>query len=371
MRQTILLLLVGMLTVSQASAQVNLGGQVSVHAFKSDRSTTPRVLNRGRASFGWRFDLFVDGKVTDNVLALANVRLFEDESINFDYLAIRITNIFDLNLNFQAGRFDMPFGNLAERRFPEKNFLFGLPLIYEYRTALPNVPTAQADLLINRGRGVGMRMMDFGIYDIGAMVFGTFGRFHIAAALSNGSISAPSNRQLNVNKDFGKTLRLTFTPMMGLILGTSGSIGAYLPESTQPLPRGRSSEEYKQMIGEVDLEFSRGPLILYGEAVLSDWEVPLDTRDVNLRALGYYAEAKVTVAPRWYVATRVSGLLFSDHDFDGVVRRWDYDMLEVEGGVGVYLARNTVLKIVRRETRTLGVVDPHDNLSVVQLAVAF
>lgn len=370
-RRVLLTLLIAFLGAIPAVTQVHLGGQAAVHAYKSDRSDAPRVLSKGRASFGWRFDLFVDGQVTDNVLALANIRLFEDETINFDYLAIRLTNLFDTNLNFQAGKFDMPFGNLAERRFTEKNFLFGLPIIYEYRTSLPNTPITQANLLSNRGKGIGMRLLDFGIYDIGAMVFGTFGRFHVAAAISNGTISAPSNRQLNINKDFGKTVRVTFTPMIGFIVGGAASVGAYLPESNQPLASGRESDEYKQKIGEVDLEFSRGPFVFYGEAVYSDWEVPLDTRDIHLRALGYYAEAKVTIVPRWYTAFRVSGIRFSEHEFDGIVRRWDYDMLEFEGGIGIFLARNSVLKLVRRETRTLGITDPQDNLTVVQLAVAF
>lgn len=368
-RELILTILCGLFAVTLSVSQVHFGGQAAVHAYKSNNSDAPRVLNKGRATFGWRFDLLVDGQVTDDVLALANIRVFEDETINFDYLAIRVTNLFNTNLNLQAGKFDMPFGNLAERRFPEKNFLFGLPIIYEYRTALPNTPITQENLLSNRGRGVGMRLLDFGIYDIGAMLFGTFGRFHFAAAISNGTISAPSIRQLNINKDFGKTVRVTFTPMIGLIVGGAASMGAYLPEST--LPRGRESSEYKQTIGEADVEFSRGPFVFYGEAVVSDWEVPLDARDIHLRALGYYAEAKVTIVPRWYAALRASGLRFSQHDFDGTTRRWDYDMLEVEGGIGVFLARNTVMKVVRRETRTLGVTDPQDNLTVIQLAVAF
>jgi hypothetical protein len=46
-------------------------------------------------------------------------------------------------------------------------------------------------------------------------------------------------------------------------------------------------------------------------------------------------------------------------------------MVEIEAGVGYHLARNTLMKLVRRETRTLEVTGPIDNLTVLQLAVSF
>jgi hypothetical protein len=46
-------------------------------------------------------------------------------------------------------------------------------------------------------------------------------------------------------------------------------------------------------------------------------------------------------------------------------------MLEIEAGVGYHLDRNTLVKLVRRETQTLEVSGPKDNLTVLQLAVSF
>lgn len=351
--------------------QVQLSGEASAYGLKSDRAQSPRVINKGNPTLGWRFDLFLDGKITDNVHALVNTRAFEDETINFDYVAIRITDIAESGVNFQIGKFDMPFGNLAERRFPEKNFLFGLPLIYEYRTSLPNQVVTRLELLNNRGKGVGIRLIDLGIYDIGAMVFGDVGKFHYAVAVANGTISSTSTRQMNTNSDFNKIVRLTYTPIMGLTFGAAGAMGAYLAEGGKPLPREETSLHYQQTIGEFDVEFSRGRFLFNGEAVYSQWTVPLENEDSKLSLLGYYAEAKYTWVPRFYTAARVSGLRFSQLDLEDISRRWDYDMLEVEAGIGYYLDRNTLVKVVRRETRTLGTTDPHDNLTVLQLAVAF
>jgi hypothetical protein len=353
-----------------ADSQVQWSGQVSAFGVKSDRSPAPRVLNGGDPTLGWRLDLFLDGRVTDDIVALANVRVSGNEYLYFDYVALRFADIAGLGINFQIGKFDMPFGNLDERRFPTENFLFGLPLIYEYRTSLPNTVITRADLLNNRGRGIGMRLIDLGVYDIGAMVFGDLGDLHYALAVSNGTISSASGGQ-NDNKDFSKIVRLAYTPMMGLTLAAAGAMGAYLPNDGTPIPRTKAPEDYLQKIGEVDLEFSRGHFLLNGEVVYSEWMVPLENQDARLSVMGYYGEAKYTWFPRFFTAARVSGLRFSQLDFSGVQRRWDYDVFEIEGGIGVHLDRNALVKVVRRHTKTLGTTDPHDDLTAIQFAVAF
>jgi hypothetical protein len=352
-------------------SQVNLSGEASAYALKSSLSQSPRVVNNGNPTFGWRLDLFLDGKVTDKVFVLVNTRVLEDETINLDYAAIRILDFAGLGFNFQMGKFDMPFGNLEERRFPTKNFLYGLPLIYEYRMSLPNQVVNRVDVLNNRGDGVGMRLLDLGMYDIGAMVYGDLGRLHYALAGSNGTISSSYGGHLNSNTDFNKIVRLAYTPMMGLTFGASAAMGPYLVNSVKPLPRNEGSNHYQQLIGEADLEFSRGRFLLNGEGVYSQWTVPFENADTKLSAIGYYGEAKYTWFPRFYTAARVSGLIFSHLTVGDISPRWDNNMLEVEAGIGYHLDRNTIIKVVRRETRTLEVTAPRDNLTVIQLAVAY
>jgi hypothetical protein len=125
------------------------------------------------------------------------------------------------------------------------------------------------------------------------------------------------------------------------------------------------------LIGEADLEFSIDRFLLNGEAVYSQWTVPFENEDTKLSVIGYYAEAKYTWFPRFYTAARVSGLLFSKLAVGNISTRWDNNMLEVEAGIGCHLDRNTLLKVVRRETRTPEVTGPRDNLTVLQLAVSF
>lgn len=356
---------------SQASSQVQASGEASSSVLKSARSSSLRAVNNGNPTFGWRFDLFLDAKVTDNVFVLVNTRAIQDEVINFDYLALRIVNLADLGLNFQMGKFDMPFGNLADRRFATKNFLYGLPLIYEYRTSLPDQVTTRAEVLNNRGKGTGMRLIDYGIYDIGAMIYGDAGRAHYAVAVANGTISSTYLRHLNADGDFNKIVRFAYTPTMGLTLGASAAMSAYLSGDGKPLPRAQGSLHYQQLIGECDVEFSRERFLFNGEAVYSQWTVPFENDDTDVWALGYYAEAKYTWFPRFYTAARVSGLVFSRLQLEGISPRWDNNMLEIEAGVGYHLDRNTLVKVVRRETQTLEVTGPKDNLTVLQFAVSF
>ena len=352
-------------------SQVQLSGDASAFGLKSSRSQNQRVVNKGTTTFGWRFDLFIDAKVTDNVFVLANTRSYEEDPMEVDYVAIRITDFAGLGFNIQMGKFDMPFGNLAERRFPSKNFLYGLPLIYEYRMSLPNQVAVRGEVLNNRGKGTGMRLLDYGIYDIGAMLYGDLGDLHYAIAGSNGTISSTGYHQSNQNADFNKILRLAYTPMMGLTFGASAAMGAYLADGGKALPRNEGSNHYQQLIGEADLEFSRDRFLLNGEAVYSQWTVPFENEDTKLSVIGYYAEAKYTWFPRFYTAVRVGGLIFSKLTIGDTAPRWDNNVFEVEAGIGFHIDRNTIIKIVRRETRTPEVTGTRDNLTVLQLAVSF
>ena len=64
-------------------------------------------------------------------------------------------------------------------------------------------------------------------------------------------------------------------------------------------------------------------------------------------------------------------MIFSRFTYGTSTPRWDNNVYEVEAGIGYHLDRNTILKIVRRETRTPEVIGTKDNLTVLQLAVSF
>ena len=364
-------LLLLLLAPGRASAQIVLGGQSSVQFLRSAPTESERVLNGGRPTFGFWGYLFVDGYVNDHVAGLMNLRLSDNGTIALDYLAIRLSRLTSLELNLQAGKFDLPFGNLGERRFPRNNPLFSLPIIYEYRTTLPDHVPTETDLLANRGRGSGMRLLDDAMYDLGAEVFGSAGPVDYAVEMSNGTVSSTSYYTENQNNDFGKLLRLAVTPFTGLTVGGAYTWGAYLEQGGQPSTRSIDINAYRQKAAEVDIAFSRGHAVFNGEGVISTWPVPFDAGDQNLTALGFSLEGKMTLIPRLYAALRMSGLHFGNAVFQDTTQPWDYDVTEWEGGIGWFLERDVLVKLVRRETRIHGGSYPKDNLTVVQLVVAY
>ena len=352
-------------------AQVILSGQAAADFLKSAPTQSQRSVNAGRPSFGWEGDLFVDGQVADNVAVLGTARISDHELLTVDYLAIRLMNLTPLSLNIQAGKFDLPFGNLGERRYPRKNPFFRLPLIHEYRTALPDHITTESALVANKGQGSGMRLLDLGMYDLGAMIFGSIGILDYAFAISSGTVSATSYGTQNSNSDLGKIFRLAVTPMTGLTIGAAYEWGAYLEEPDQSPPRNVNVNTYLQKTAEIDIEFSRGHLVMNGQAVYTTWPVPLETRDENLSVFGYYLDVRYTILPGLYLALRSSGLRFADALLEGINQPWDYNVTEWECAAGYFIDRDVQLKLVRGETRTRGGSTPKDNLTAVQLAVAF
>ena len=299
-----------LLSTSLGRSQVTLGGQTAVYFYKSAHTQAQRELNGARPSFGMRADLFLSGQVTDNISTSWNARISGDGSVNVDYAVIRLTDLTAIHFNVEAGKFDVPFGNLGERRYPRRNPLYSLPLYHEYRTALPDQVPAEAELQASRGQGSGMRLVYLGLYDVGVKVFGSVDIIDYAFAVTSGTISTTSYGGPNANDDLGMVVRIAVTPTAGLTIGAAYNWGAYLdePPSSQSLPVNVNA--YRQRAAEMDFEFSRGHAIVSGEVVYNVWPVPLETGDRDLTVLGYYLEGKYTLIPRLYAAARLNGLHF-------------------------------------------------------------
>ncbi len=369
-RPTILLCLL-CAAAPRGIAQITFSGQSAAHFYKSAPTSSPRAFNDGRPSFGWDTEAFLDASVTDNVFALSTIRATESRPIEFEMMAVRFLDLTPLHLNLQAGKFDLPFGNLGDRRYPRRNNLFSLPLIYEYRSALPNYPVSEAALLANRGRGAGMRLLDLGMYGLGAMVYGTQGPLEYAFSVTSGTVSSTSYQSPNSAEGLGKVIRLAVTPWTGFTVGGAYAWGGYLVDQYGSPAAYSPLDGYIQKSAEVDVEFSRGHFVFYGEGVCAFWPFPVGSRDETFKVLGYYCEGKYTILPRFYLALRVSGLQFGNAVLATLDRPWDDNVTEWEGGLGYFVDRNVLLKLVRRETRFQGGTFPKDNLTVLQLAVSY
>ena len=135
------------------------------------------------------------------------------------------------------------------------------------------------------------------------------------------------------------------TPVTGLRLGASATVGPYLNHELPPtLLAGRSWRSYQQRLVAADLQLSRGYFEAFAEVTRSSYDVP--GRE-TLSGITWYAETKYTFTPRLYAAARVER-----NDYPYIMpfdaSSWiadKSDFTDVEAGVGVRLAASTLLKL--------------------------
>ena len=375
--------------VSASPAQLRLTGQASPAYLKSDAGRSQYIIDAGRSTFAWRFDLFADAAISDNIFFLSNLRMVQDQIVHVDLFALKVTDLASTGITVEAGEIDLPFGNLGERRFPKTNPFYSLPLLHEHLTTLrssnyqldPGTSTYTA-------AGDGIRILDRGLYDLGIKVYGGIGVFDYWIAVINGMVSATSTYSTNygasgldTKRGMGTIVRLAATPITGLTIGSSYATGPFLPEySGYAFGPTYQSIDIQQHAIEGDVDFSLEHVALYGEAVYNVWTFN-DLLGSDLKSVGYSLEARYTIVPRVTIAARAGELFFNDvslrlpsayatyYVYNG---RWDSDVLRLEGALGYRLDRAALVKLIYQSNTTLGVTeDPPDNTLIIQAVVSF
>ena len=265
--------------------------------------------------------------------------------------------------DIQAGEIPPSFGEFGRRGYGMDNPLIGMPLAYQYLTALRSdaVPSSADDLLRMRAHGwlvhypignseaaPGLPMINALKYDSGVQVNAGSGPAQLSVSLTNGTLANPLFRDDNGGKQF--SARFALSPTVGLVVGVSGAHGAYLARAvTDVLPPALRDGDYAQQALGADVEYSRGHWLVRAELVMSQWRVPA----VNppyitdpLRAVGTYLEGRWRLRPRVFLAGRVDHLGFSEITGSAGPQSWDAPVTRVEAGGGYYLQRNLVLQAV-------------------------
>jgi hypothetical protein len=228
-------------------------------------------------------------------------------------------------LVIDVGKMPHPVGAFASRRYSVRNPLIGLPDGYPVQ------------------------------YPLGLQVSGVRGRVDYRAAM----VSLPVYHEGYV-PDPTPTARPAigggFTPTTGVRVGASATWGPYLSSDLPAtLLAGRSWRGYTQQVGAVDAQLSRGYLELRGELAASRYEVPGDSsgRATVVHGLTYYAEAKYTLAPRLFVASRVerNDYAYIQPASDSAWFANPTDMYNGEIGAGYRLNAQTLLKASVRADR--------------------
>jgi hypothetical protein len=380
-----LLLLLGTLVgFASSPGQLHLSGQASPAYVKSDAGTSQYIIDEGRATFAWRFDLFADAAISDHIFFLSNVRMVQDQIVHVDLFSLKFTDLTPADFNIEAGEIDLPFGNLGERRFPRTNPFYTLPLLHEHLTSLRS---SNYGLFTYDSRytsaGDGIRILDQGLYDLGVKLYGGLGIFDYWVAVTNGMLSATSSYStgygspgLNANRGLGTIVRLAATPITGLTIGSAYATGPFLPESNASIYGVLyNPSDIKQHALEGDIDFSIEHFSLYAEVVHNVWTFS-DVYGKDLTATGYSIEGRYTPVPRVTLAARAGEIFFNDILVGNLVEplyiRWDRNILRLEGALGYRLDRAALVKLIYVSNTTLGVTeDPPDNSLIVQAVVSF
>lgn len=286
-------------------------------------------------------------------------------------------------LDLQAGIIPPVFGAFARRGYGADNPLIGYPLAYQYLTTLrSNAATTNADeLLLRRGQGwrvgypigdpspaPGLPLVNALRWDTGVQARWSVGPVDLSAAVTQGTLSHPRVKDDNDGKQL--SARVGARPVTGLVVGASAARGAYLGRDLIAQLPPAARRDYKQRAWGVDVEYARGHAILRGEAIWSEWDVPLEAPGgfgASLRASSVMGEGRYKLAPGLYVAARVDHLGFSRIQGAAAASAWDAPVTRMEAGVGYSLWRNVVLKAAFQRNRRTSALGPRHDLAAVQV----
>ena len=371
---------------------MQISGEASAAFVKANNGFSQYSFNRGDGTFTWRWDIFADASITDDITFLSNFRMLQDQIPHIDLFALRVSDIASTGINLQFGEVDIPFGNLGEDRFPKNNPFLALPFVNEHYTALCksdyNLWTFSPEYSMD---GDGVRILDQGLYDLGIKVYGNVGIVEYGFALINGMASATgtySPNGLNSNHGFGKIGRLAITPFDGLKIGASYGYGPFMREisDTNSQLYNKHPDDYTQHISEGDLRFDYDYFSFSGDIVYNRW---LYVQNLELTALSYSGMIKYTFSPRIFGALRASTIKFNKisireyipetgEGYYGPIGfvlyrgKWDHDAVRIEGSAGYRIEKNLLLKIHYQINKTYDLPsDPVDNVMAIQTVISF
>lgn len=263
-----------------------------------------------------------------------------ETEFEFEQVALRYT-VPSGHTQIEAGKLLTPIGGFAKRRLSTTNPLIGRPDSY-------NVS-----------------------YPLGVQVSGLLSKVDYVAAL----VDKPLVNDRYVPEPdpaLRPALAAGVTISTGFRLGSYYTWGPYLNRDVGSLlPPGTGWKAPEQRVLGFEAEFSRGHLELYGELILSSYEVPTHTSTVDGTA--YYLEVKYTWSPRFFTAIR-----FEQNDYAFIRAKagsaWVAKTVEfhdTEAGVGYRLSPRTLLKVSYRADRWAGRSDLNGHALAAQISYRF
>ncbi len=367
---------------------IALSGIVDAEMYLYNKVNPGMLMHDHRPLWNGRGTFFLDVSVGDHLFGMVMARAdhgldahYEEElDLRLDEAWLRWTESGDgWSASLQAGKFGTPIGNFVPRHDSMHNPLVRAPMVYDHITTMgDNAAPPPNDVFITRRDGPDLKdrwvSMIWGpVYGRGLMLFGDAGRFSARVAYTNtAACERPPEWDWHGDdlKDMGWHSRLGWNPFIGFKIGLNATYGPYLRNRADAsMPAGLHRQDYAQKLVGIDLEYSIGHLILFGEAYATEWEAPRINGD--LRAVSYYVEAKYKIVPGVYVAARWNQILFNQIPTSQGSRTWDRDAYRAEFGVGWFIEQNLLVKAQVEGNVLRGPHDPRDNMLSVSISMSW
>jgi hypothetical protein len=239
-------------SLSQLSPDLEFGSIITTALKKSQEKYTPLNVNHGNATFEARWDILLGLRVREDLYFYADLHTTEELLLEVYGLSVIYQPSLPGWLGFEVGKFLAPFGNFLPRRWASENPFIDYHITYDYLTVVSafDLPENEEEILRVRGEGnsfeyrpqagevvgkalgkaavgylpesgSGLRILSRSLYLTGGQIFGRVDRLQYNLAITNGSLSNPAD--INNSNGFNLLARLTYNPIMGLVLGTSVS----------------------------------------------------------------------------------------------------------------------------------------------------
>lgn len=344
------------------SVQLALSGQLDLEAFHVPEPGFGLLLGGG-PFVAPRLRLFADVFAGDHVYGLLELRGDRGDAPVQGEWDARVEQAF-LRVGtasgafaVQAGRFASPFGSYALRHLSPQDPFLRPPLPYDDRTVMcaAIAPASMAGFLTWKDRPDEFRAIGappiWGVpYQWGVMVAGAKGRVVWRAAAMN---SAPSSEPEAWSWDAERMRHPSLVAAVGLSLTPALSVeaswnrGPWMEElKGGAYPPGTDQWDYFQTLTALEVTWARGGVVMRGEVVRDEWDVP-NTGYAPVE-WGGSLEAQIDLAAGVFVAGRAGFLDFrpvptGESGYGGPSLEWDHDLRRYEASVGYRIERNAGL----------------------------
>ena len=352
-RRLILILAAALALAGTAQAQLTWAGDIAVTMKGLDQHLTDNTNIRGDDPFSnLRLRLFPRRWISSRV-ALIGELLYDSGirgggiRVNGAYLVVN--GLMDKPwLNLKAGLIPSPFGNYGLRStYFNLNPLIGVPLLWHHRSPLESDVYARAETVLTMRRSErGYMPVGYdACWEIGWELFGELGQLEYSLALTEGTLSNPTE-----SSNFGRQviIKAGLNPMSGLRFGGSVARGPYLSATAADGDHPRV-EDYDATVAGVYAEYKSGFLQLHSEAVQATYESPYITGNEQLSIWSGYLEGRYDILPVLHLAARYDRFLYSELTVDattGDTEPWGNPVDRIEAGLGYRISREMMLKFV-------------------------